>query len=161
MRRIFIAGGLVAVLGLILMAQLRPIAAQQATPTAAPGGATRKELGHGASAVAPGRDLILQERTFAPGGDSGAHPAPGPVVLSVASGEVTFTVVSGAALLTRAGTTTQQTLAVGSKTDLYPGDSLFYDQGVVHELRNEGTEPAVTIEARLNPSATPAATPTP
>ncbi|HEY7035468.1 MAG TPA: cupin domain-containing protein [Thermomicrobiales bacterium] len=162
MRRILGIGTLVLLIGMMLVAGTRTIAAQEATPTAAAGGGvTKQELGRGQSAVAPGRDLILQERTFAPGGDSGAHPAPGPVVLSVASGEIDFYVVQGAALLTRAGATTQETLAAGSDTELKPGDSVFYDQGVVHQLINEGSEPAVTIEARLNPSEATAATPTP
>jgi quercetin dioxygenase-like cupin family protein len=161
MRRILAFGTLVALLGVTLVTGTRLIAAQEATPTAATGGGvTKQELGRGESAVAPGRDLILQQRTFAPGGDSGAHPAPGPVVLSVSSGEVEFIVVDGAALLTRAGAATQETLAAGSETELYSGDFVFYDEGVVHQIRNDGTEPAVTLEARLNPSATAAATPT-
>ena len=57
---------------------------------------TKEILGQGASAVAPDRDLILQRRTFAPGADSGAQPAPCPVALFVDSGSVEFTVVDGA-----------------------------------------------------------------
>jgi len=143
------------------------VVAQEATPAASGEGVVKTELGRGRSAVAPDRDLILQQRTFAPGASSGAHPAAGPVVLSVASGEVAFTVVDGAALITRAGATTQENLAAGSEADLYPGDSVFYDEGVVHIVSNEGTTPAVTIEARLNPSdatttaPSPSASPTP
>jgi quercetin dioxygenase-like cupin family protein len=155
-------GTFVVLLSAILMAGRGLVSAQEATPTAATGGGvTKHELGRGQSAVAPGRDLILQQRTFAPGGDSGAHPAPGPVVLSVASGEIDFYVIQGAALLTRSGASTEQTLAAGSDTKLKTGDSVFYDQGVVHQLINKGSEPAVTLEARLNPSATAVATPTP
>src|SRR5215211_1086728 len=130
------------------------VVAQEATPAASGEGVVKTELGRG-------------RRTVAPGASSGAHPAAGPVVLSVASGEVAFTVVDGAALITRAGATTQENLAAGSEADLYPGDSVFYDEGVVHIVSNEGTTPAVTIEARLNPSdatttaPSPSASPTP
>jgi quercetin dioxygenase-like cupin family protein len=163
MRRIFGLGAIVAFLGLALVAGPRLISAQEGTPTAAPStGVTKVELGRGSSAVAPDRVLILQQRTFAPGADSGAHPAPGPVVLSVSSGRVVFSVVDGAALLTRAGASTQETIAAGAEATLQTGDFVFYDQGVVHDVRNDGTDPAVTLEARLNPAETAAtATPTP
>ena len=48
-------------------------ATPQATDTTA---ITKEILGQGTSAVAPDRVLLLQRRTFAPGSDSGAHPAP-------------------------------------------------------------------------------------
>jgi quercetin dioxygenase-like cupin family protein len=160
MRRLLRIGTLMAVLGVTLVTGLGLTAAQDATPPGAAGGVTTATLGRGTSAVAPDRDLILQQRTFAPGSDSGTHPAPGPVILAVSSGEVEFIVVDGAALLTRAGATTQESLAAGSETELYAGDFVFYDQGVVHQVKNDGTEPAVTIEARLNPSAAATATPT-
>jgi quercetin dioxygenase-like cupin family protein len=120
----------------------------QATPTAE--AIVRETLGTGQSAVAPERTLLLERRTFAPGSDSGAHPAPGPVVLSVESGTVEFLVPEGAALVTRAGDSAEP-LAAGSKVTLNTGDAVFYDEGVVHQFRNPGTEPAVTLEARLNP----------
>lgn len=121
----------------------------QATPTAE--AIVWKTLGTGQSVVAPERTLLLQRRTFAPGSDSGAHPAPGPVVLSVESGTVEFLVPEGAALVTRAGDNSAEPLAAGSKVTLNTGDAVFYDEGVVHQFLNPGTEPAVTLEARLNP----------
>jgi quercetin dioxygenase-like cupin family protein len=124
--------------------------------------AVKKEvLGQGASAIAPDRVLLLQRRTFAPGSDSGAHPAPGPTVLYVDSGVVEFKVSEGAALLTRHGATTSETVAAGDEVDLAQGDAIFYDQGVVHDVANTYDAPAVTLEARLNPSETTAATPAP
>jgi mannose-6-phosphate isomerase-like protein (cupin superfamily) len=82
------------------------------------------------------------------------------VVLSVESGAVTFAVQNGAALVTRAGATTSESVAAGSEVTLNRGDEVSYDQGVVHDVYNEGSAPAVTLEARLNPSA-PAAAATP
>jgi quercetin dioxygenase-like cupin family protein len=114
-------------------------------------GVAKEILGQGASAVAPDRVLLLQRRTFAPGSDSGAHPAPGPTVLFVDSGTVEFTVVEGAALLTRHGATEPEPVAAGDEVDLEQGDAVSYDAGVVHDVANAYDDPAVTLEARLNP----------
>ena len=134
------------------------VIAQGTTPVAATIG--KDLLGQGGSAVAPDRVLLLQRRTFAPGSDSGAHPAPGPTVLYVDSGTVKFSVVKGAALRWKDGKATGATIAAGSSAELMPGEAVFYDQGVVHDVANDGSAPAVTLEARLNPSAS-AATPKP
>ena len=128
---------------------------------AAPAAVVKEVLGQGTSAVAPDRVLLLQRRTFAPGSDSGAHPAPGPTVLSVADGTVEFSVSKGAALLTHSGTSDRQTVAAGTAAELHPGDAVFYDQGVVPDVANRGTDPATTLEARLNPVDGTPATPTP
>jgi mannose-6-phosphate isomerase-like protein (cupin superfamily) len=135
------------------------IGAQSATPPAAATGIARDLLGQGGSAVAPDRILLLQRRTFAPGSDSGAHPAPGPTVLYDESGSVKFSVVQGAAIRWRDGKADGAPVAAGSSVDLAPGDAVFYDQGVVHDVANDGTTPGVTLEARFNPAptATPAA----
>ena len=127
----------------------------------------KETLGSGQSAVAPDRVLLLSRRTFAPGADSGEHPAPGPVVLFVESGTIGFTVIDGAALVTRAyveadsdstpetseAPEAPETVAEGTEVLLAPGDSVFYDEGVVHTVRNAGDVEAVTLEARLNPPA--------
>jgi quercetin dioxygenase-like cupin family protein len=128
-------------------------AATPQTPNATTIG--KEILGQGASAVAPDRVLLLQRRTFAPGSDSGAHPAPGPTVLFVDSGTVEFTVDEGAALLTRRGATEQEPVAAGDEVDLEQGDAVFYDEGVVHDVANVYDDPAVTLEARLNPPEMP------
>jgi quercetin dioxygenase-like cupin family protein len=121
----------------------------------------KKILGQGASAVAPDRVLLLQERTFAPGSDSGAHPAPGPTVLYVNSGAVEFSVDKGAALVTRQGASNEETVSAGDQVDLGQGDAVFYDAGVVHDVANPNAAAAVTLEARLNPAEETPATPHP
>lgn len=131
------------------------IAAAQGKPAAAATGITQVTLGKDATAVAPGRNLLLNQRTFAPGADSGAHPAPGPVVLYVQDGYVGFKVVQGEATVTWGSTGKAEPVMAGSEVKLMPGDEVSYDQGVVHEVRNIGVTNAITIEARLNP-ATPA-----
>src|SRR5215212_12071257 len=129
-----------------------------ATPQTTDTTAVAKEiLGQGGSAVAPDRVLLLQRRTFAPGSDSGAHPAPGPTVLFVDSGTVEFSVDEGAALLTRRGASEEEPVGAGDEVDLEQGDAVFYDEGVVHDVGNVYDDPAVTLEARLNPPEMPAA----
>jgi quercetin dioxygenase-like cupin family protein len=161
MSRIVGIGLTVMFLGLAVATGPRLIAAQEGTPPPSAAGVQKEVLGQGQSAVAPDRVLLLQRRTFAPGSDSGAHPAPGPVVLYVDSGAVVFAVKDGAATVTRAGSTKSETIAAGSEATLQTGDSVSYDQGVVHDVRNDGADQAVTLEARLNPTQTAAATPTP
>ena len=114
-------------------------------------GVAKEILGQGASAVAPDRVLLLQRRTFAADSDSGAHPAAGPTVLFVDSGTVEFTVDDGTALLTRRGASEQEPVAAGNHVELEQGDAVFYDEGVVHDVANAYDDPAVTLEARLNP----------
>lgn len=148
-------------MGTFLAAGPHLVRAQGAgTPT--PEAIKKETLGQELSAVAPDRVLLLQRRTFAPGADSGDHPAAGPVVLYVEEGEIIFEVVDGAALVTRAGATTTEPVAAGSDATLKTGDEVSYDQGVVHDVYNAGTVPAVTLEARFNPSEpTVKATPAP
>jgi plastocyanin len=163
---------LILVAGMLLVNPPGRIDARQGTPAAGtPAGVTVQVLGRGESAVVPDRELVLRRRTFAPGASTAPHPANGPVVLSVESGTVGFTVVEGAALLSRAALTgtpaPAEAAAVGTEVVLAPGDAVFYDEGVVHVVRNTGEGVAVTVEARLpradetlaeaKPGASPAA----
>ncbi len=134
--------------------------AQSSTPAANPD-VVRDVLGQIDSSIAPGRTLLLAERTFPAGSDSGFHPAPGPVVLYISSGTVVYSVQEGVALYTPAGSTEAQPILPGQSITVYAGDTVTYDEGVIHDLKNESSETAVTIEARLNPieTPTPAATP--
>ncbi len=124
------------------------------TPAAGdPTGVTIEVLGRGGSAVVPERELLLRRRTFEPGASTTPNPADGPVVLAVESGTVGFTVVEGAAQLTRdaaAGSPgPTEAVAAGTEAILNPGDTVFYDEGVVHVVRNVGDGVAKTVEARL------------
>ncbi len=150
---------LVLVVGALLVNASGHIGAQQGTPAegtpaaGAPTGVTIEVLGRGASAMVPDRELLLRRRTFAPGASTAPHPADGPVVLGVESGTVGFTVVEGAAQLSRAAASgtpgPTETVAAGTEAILTPGDAVFYDEGVVHVVRNNGDGVAVTVEARL------------
>jgi len=154
-RKILVIPALILALGALAMVGF--------AAAGAPGGAPaptiqQVTLGKTNSAVAPGKVLLLNRRTFAPGADSGAHPAPGPVVLYVETGSVVFTVVKGAALVTPAHAAHATTLTTGNAVTLNAGDEVSYDAGVIHDVRNAGTVPAITLESRLNPApAAPAA----
>lgn len=147
-----------ALAGTLALAGLATAGMDDTAPPTPATGVTATVLGSGMSAVAPDRVLLVQQRTFAPGADSGDHPAPGPVVVYVDSGPVDFTVVEGAASLTRAAdpmTTVPagvEQIPAGSTVTLAAGDSVFYDEGVVHSFDNHGDADAVTLEARLNPA---------
>lgn len=161
MRKMIAIGSMVMAIAAAMLA-FGPavIGRDQGTPAAGASAVKKETLGKGESAAAPGRTLLLARRTFAPGADSGAHPAPGPTVLYVDAGTVDFKVVDGAATVTRAGGGGEM-IAAGSDSMLQTGDAVFYDQGVVHQVVNTGSEPAVTLESRLNPvdQGAPAATP--
>lgn len=134
-----------------------PATARASTPPAI----DKAVLAQGISALDPNRILLLQRRTFAPGSDSGSHPAPGPTVLYVDSGTIEFGVEKGAALLTRKGETEAYGIEAGERMALEAGDAVFYDEGVVHDVANPNSDPGVTLEARFNANDEMAATPQP
>lgn len=144
-------------IGLATHSIATPVTAQAATPAAV----DKTILGQGISALDPDRILLLQRRTFAPGSDSGTHPAPGPTVLYVDSGTIEFGVDTGAALLTRNGETQTTGIKAGERVALEAGDAVFYDEGVVHDVANPNRDPGVTLEARFNPNDAVPATPQP
>jgi len=72
--------------------------------------------------------VVLQDLTFAPGGHTGWHSHPGPVVITVKTGTLTYYDGTGR--------------CVGH---VYPAGTSFIDPGGrVHIARNEGTVPATT-----------------
>lgn len=144
-------------IGLATHNSAAPVTAQAATPAAV----DKTILGQGISALDPDRILLLQRRTFAPGSDSGTHPAPGPTVLYVDSGTIEFGVDTGAALLTRHGETQTTGIEAGERVALEAGDTVFYDEGVVHDVANPNSDPGETLEARFNANDMAAATPQP
>lgn len=148
MRRTLI---LVPVLGLMLVGSVvggRFAAnARQGTPAAAPiVGVSAALLGTGQPDAAPGHDLGLYRIVFEPGGSIADHHHPGALVVYVESGALTYAVTDGTVDVRRAaqgGTPTPaDQLNAGDETVLTAGDSLF-EQGVSHNARNDGDEPAV------------------
>jgi quercetin dioxygenase-like cupin family protein len=159
----------------LLVAGILPVAnltraAQSGTPMASGIVDVKVEtLERGPSQAAPGYTLSLSRLTFAPGGVIALHTHPGDAVFYVASGHVAWTTGQGAPLLTRAGavgTPTPETLTPGQTTMLGPGDAVFYDGRTSHEVRNDGSEPALVLYSALRASDRPGisfltATPTP
>jgi mannose-6-phosphate isomerase-like protein (cupin superfamily) len=74
---------------------------------------------------------------------------------------VVYSVQEGVALYTPAGSTETQPILPGQSMTVYAGDTVTYDEGVVHDLKNDSSDEAVTLEARLNPIETPAPAATP
>ena len=79
-------------------------------------------------------------------------------MVHVESGELTYTVIEGTVQVQRAATagTPGPTEAVGpgQETVLRAGDWLF-EQGVVHSVRNDGSEPTVVLVMALTAADQP------
>ena len=143
-------------------------AQMDATPAPA-GGVVREVLSSGDPAVAPGHALQLVRYTIPAGTNLVAHTHPGMQVASIVSGTLSYTVISGEVPVTRAGPSDVVPVnATSGEVDIYPGDSFYEAEGVVHFGRNAGTEPVVILVSSLftigqPPSspidATPVATP--
>lgn len=140
---------LLAILAMVLitMTGIAPVFAgafQESQPTTV--GVSGGAVGSGEPAVAEGYTLSLRRGVFDPGGYVNLHHHPGALVLWIESGELTYIVSEGTAILTRAeanGTPVPaEELGPGSETILKPGDAIF-EEGVMHISRNDGTEPVV------------------
>jgi quercetin dioxygenase-like cupin family protein len=124
-------------------------AARQSEPIAGVGGGA---IGQGSPAVGPGHTLSLRRAVFEPDGYVSTHHHPGPLVLFVETGELSYgpivegrvEVVRGEIYAAGEGTVTPtEPLGPGDETVLRSGDWLYEDGGVVHEAHNAGSEPAV------------------
>lgn len=129
------------------------VEARQSTPVPVGSvGVTGGALGGGDPTVAPGYTLWLREGTFEPGGIVPLHHHPGALVLFIESGELTYIVAEGEAIVTRAtgeGTPAPtEVIGPGMETVLTAGDSVF-EQGVTHVSRNDGAEPVTLLIAAL------------
>ena len=148
----------VALLGLLVLA--RPLTgAQEATPAPiAAVGVTTDMLGSGQPDAAPGQALAGRRNTYEPGGFTPAHHHPGALVVHIESGELTYSVIEGTVTIQRAASggtpgPTEQ-LGPGQETVLRAGDWLF-EQGVVHSVRNDGSEPTVVLVMALTAADQP------
>jgi quercetin dioxygenase-like cupin family protein len=141
-----------AALAALIAGQVGPVAAGQATATAAEP-ITIETLGTGMPSSTPGQAILLLRITLQPGAAFPAHVHPGALVIAVESGDFAFTVISGQAEATRAiasGTPeATETLAAGKETVFHAGDEIFEQEGIVHTARNTGDAPAVVLVAAL------------
>ena len=116
----------------------------------------------GTSEEAPGQ-LLQLTRVIIPAGESIApHTHPGPQLVVVVSGTVTYTVFDGEVELTRdAGTedAETETVAAGETVELRPGDSLAEPPGVPHAGKNDTDDPVVIYTSSLFPEDEPSSSP--
>ena len=140
-----------------LVAGGRHLAAQDSSPEAQP--ITDTVLASGMPSDAPGKVLQIERFTIAPGAAIPTHVHPGAYLIYVETGEFGFTVIQGEALITRAGSTTPETIAAGTEVIGHPGDVIFENAGVVHSARNAGTDQVSVLTSALLEAGVPSLMP--
>jgi quercetin dioxygenase-like cupin family protein len=145
----------VLVLGLLTLSSVVSTSAhdmatmQEATPDPL-AGVTVEALGVVQPASAPGQALQLLKLTLAPGTTIAMHHHPGPVIITVVSGQFTTSFAQSSAMITRAGSTESEAVDSGESYVLDPGDTVAYDANTTgHVMQNAGTEPLVLEAAVL------------
>ncbi len=96
-----------------------------------------------------GSTLSLVRYTIAPGAKLVPHIHPGVQMARIVSGTLTYTVVSGTALVRRAGSTTDTPLTGPAETTLHAGDSVIERNGMVHYGANRTSKKLIIIAALL------------
>jgi quercetin dioxygenase-like cupin family protein len=81
-------------------------------------------------------DVYVVRNTFAPGGQSGWHTHPGPSLITVTAGQIT--------VYENDGLCQPRVYSVGS-------GSVDIGSGHLHNIKNEGTAPAVTVVSQIIP----------
>ena len=115
-------------------------------------GVSVQVLGGGATPETGGQHLSLLRATFEPGSELRPHRHPGPMLLYIETGALTYTLIEGTAEITRAGApaggASPEILAAREGTVLDVGDRLL-ERGVVHAAHNAGADPAVVLISAL------------
>jgi len=133
----------------VLTAGAHDMAQMEATPDPM-AGASIVGLGAVQPAVAPGETLQLLQLTLQPGTTLTMHHHPGPVIISVVSGQFTTSFAQSSATITRAGATESEAVDSGEEYVLNPGDTVSYDADTMgHVMKNEGSDPLVLIASVL------------
>lgn len=121
-----------------------------------------QELQTGASEGAPGQILRLVRVIIPAGEEVAPHTHPGAQLAFISQGTLTYTVIDGEVVVTRAadsGSSTQETFQSGDSLDLHPGDSIREPMGMVHMAKNEGDGPVVIYLSSLFPEGEPVSSP--
>jgi quercetin dioxygenase-like cupin family protein len=108
---------------------------------------------------APGKVLQLERYTIAPGAEIPTHIHPGAYAIYVEQGKFGFTVLEGDAVLTKADSSTSETIAAGSEVIAQSGDEIFENGGVVHFARNAGDTTVIVLTAALLEAGEPSLQP--
>ena len=98
---------------------------------------------------ADGRTLTLARYTIAAGAKLVPHVHPGVQLAHVESGTLTYTVVSGTALVQRAGTTEHTEVPGPTTIELEAGDVVIEVDDMVHFGENRSDEPLVILATLL------------
>jgi quercetin dioxygenase-like cupin family protein len=98
---------------------------------------------------AHGRTLSLVRYHIAPGAKLAAHVHPGVQMARIESGTLTYTVVSGTALVRRAGDDTDTGVTGPTTITLRVGDSVIERGDMVHYGENRADEPLVITATLL------------
>jgi quercetin dioxygenase-like cupin family protein len=167
MRRIVVVSLVLAsaLLTVLLGPPVGRLAAQEATPAAAPNltvgqlapigapfealpGVEIEFLNEGQPAGAPGQSLIVYRVVFSEGA-APSHIHPGTTAGTVESGTFSWTLLAGTVTVTRPGAAPEVVTEPGTELVLEPGASLFYNDDVVHTAGAAGAEPASVLVAAL------------
>lgn len=126
--------------------------ATSAAETTRPGGSTEVVKDILGTDVDPpgadGRTLTLIRYTIPPGAKLAPHIHPGVQMARITSGELTYTVVEGTAVVRRKGAAADESIKAPATTTLVAGDTVTEVDGMVHFGANETTEPVI-IDATL------------
>jgi hypothetical protein len=118
----------------------------------------RTVYGQAAPTNAPGQQLYLQQVVIDPGGKLPEHFHEGTQLATIKSGVLTYNVVSGTAVVTRANGSTNR--YEGPKVvTLRRGDVLVEDESLAHYGSNKGKKPVVLELAALLRDGAPLSTP--
>ena len=113
-----------------------------------------ESLGSISPSILPDHTMNLVKLTMEPGASIAFHHHPGPVVISVQSGEFTTSFETATGVLNHPSTkdakATTEPLKSGVTYVLKPGDSIAYDADAMgHYMANEGSEPLVIVATVL------------
>jgi quercetin dioxygenase-like cupin family protein len=131
--------------------------AASAAPTA---GIVRTLLGSVDPSTAAGQTLSLWQYDIPAGSALTPHTHPGFQVARIASGTLTYDVISGEATVLRADGTTE-TATTGAEIVLNAGDTIIENPDLQHFGANKGTEPVVIVSASLFAADEPPSAPLP
>jgi quercetin dioxygenase-like cupin family protein len=155
-RTVVIPAVLVLMVGLVLTGLFAPrLAAQDATPTPA---ITPIELTPGFVAEvfaavpsdrASGQTVYTVRFILQPGSAIFPHGHPGTTSLSVAAGSFGWTLIQGEAYVIRGagsgGTAVEELTTPNTEVILAPGDTIYYEDDVIHTARNAGDDVAIVL----------------
>jgi len=118
----------------------------------------RNVYGQTAPPNAPGQQLYLQQVVIDPGAKLAEHFHEGTQLATIRAGVLTYNVVSGTAVVTRANGSTN-TYKGPKVVTLRRGDALVEDESLVHYGSNKGKQPVVIELAALLHDGAPLSTP--